>query len=93
MKWTEENIETFIIDNREKFDRYDPSTYHSDHFLNMLHNKFKKLISIVPYLVRVGIATIAIFAISIWLWHAYIRHDKHVVAVKHKIENVINFKK
>jgi hypothetical protein len=92
MEWTEENIETFIIENREKFDRFDPSTYHSDHFLNKLHNKFKKIISIVPHLVRVGIVTIAIFALSFWLWHSYIRHEKHVVAIKHKIENVIHLK-
>jgi hypothetical protein len=93
MGWTEENIETFIVENRDKFDRYDPSTYHSDHFLNMLHDKFKKLVSIVPYLVRVGIVTIGIFAISIWLWHSYIRHDKRVVVAKQKIENVIHLKK
>jgi hypothetical protein len=59
----------------------------------MLHDKFKKLVSIVPYLVRVGIVTIGIFAISIWLWHSYIRHDKRVVVAKQKIENVIHLKK
>jgi len=32
MKWNEENIEKFIIDNKDRFDKYDPSTYHESLF-------------------------------------------------------------
>jgi len=92
MNWTEQNIEKFIIENKDKFDRSDPSTYHDNHFLNKLHAKFKKLISIVPYLVKTGIAYVIIFIISVWVWNSYIRKDRHDVTLKQKIENIIHFK-
>jgi len=89
MIWTEENIENFIIEHKDEFSRYDPSTYHSNHFLILLHNKFKNLVSIIPYLVKVFVVTIFIFTASIWAWNEYIRKDRHEVALKQKIENII----
>lgn len=89
MEWTEENIETFIRDNKYKFNKYDPSTYHQDKFLVKLYNKFKKIISIVPYLVKVFISTIIIFTLSIWAWNSWIRKDRHEISLKEKIENVL----
>ena len=65
MKFTEKTIEVFIKDNREKFDVYDPSTYHDDHFFLKLRAKFKKFISIVPYLIKVMMAWTIVTIISI----------------------------
>ena len=93
MKFTEENIEKFIIDNKDKFSTYDPSTYHNDHFFLKLRAKFKKFISIVPHLIKVGIATIIIFTLSIIVWNSWIRKDRNEITLKHKIENIFTFKK
>jgi len=93
MNLTEENIEKFIIKNKDQFDAYDPSTYHNDHFFLKLRAKFKKFISIVPYLVKVFIVTIIIFTLSILTWNNWIRKDRHEVTLKQKIENIIHFKK
>ena len=93
MNFTEENIEVFIKDNKDKFDRCDPSTYHNQHFLNKLQEKFKVFVSIIPYLIRVFIVTIVVFTLSIWSWNSYIRKDRHEITLKQKIENIITFKK
>ncbi len=71
-KWKEENLEKFIRENKDKFDVYQPEPGHNQHFLNKLIKKFKEVISIVPYLVKVGIATILIFILSFLLWKAYL---------------------
>jgi len=92
MEWTEENIETFIKDNKYKFNKCDPSIYHSDHFFLKLTQKFKKLISIVPYLIKVFIVTVFVFTISIYIWNNYIRKDRHEITLKQKIENIIHLK-
>jgi hypothetical protein len=70
--WEEEELEKFIRDNKDKFDVYQPEPDHNEHFLSKLINKFKEVINIVPYLVKVGIATILIFILSFLLWRAYI---------------------
>jgi hypothetical protein len=70
--WQEEELEKFIRDNKDKFDVYQPEPDHNEHFLSKLINKFKEVINIVPYLVKVGIATILIFILSFLLWRAYI---------------------
>lgn len=67
----EEELEKFIRDNKEEFDSYQPEPHHNQHFLNKLINKFKEVISIVPYLVKVGLATILIFMLSFILWRIY----------------------
>jgi hypothetical protein len=68
----EEELEKFIRDNKDKFDVYQPEPNHDQHFLNRLINKFKEVINIVPYLVKVGITTILIFILSFLLWRTYI---------------------
>jgi len=70
--WEEQELEKFIRDNKDKFDVYQPDPNHNQHFLNKLINKFKEVISIVPYIVKVGIATILIFILSFLLWRTYI---------------------
>lgn len=68
----EEELEKFIRDNKDSFDIYEPESDHNQHFLNKLLNKFKEVINIVPYLVKVGLATILVFIISFFLWRNYI---------------------
>lgn len=93
MTWTEENIETFIIEHKDQFDRCDPSTYHSQNFLYKLHNKFKKLISIIPYLIRVILVWFVVAAFSFYAWNSWIRKDRHEITLKQKIENIITLTK
>ena len=68
----QEELEKFIRDNKDRFDIYEPESDHNQHFLNKLINKFKEVINIVPYLVKVGLATILVFIISFFIWRAYI---------------------
>lgn len=70
--WEEEELEKFIRDNKEKFDVHHPEPNHNQHFLNKLIKKFKEVISIAPYLVKVGAATILIFILSFLVWRTYI---------------------
>jgi hypothetical protein len=93
MEWKEDNIEDFIRENRKKFDTYNPSTYHENHFSIKLYNKFKKIVSIVSYLIKVLIVIIVVFILSIWAWNSWIRKDRHEVTLKQKIENIVTFKK
>ena len=93
MGWTEENIETFIVEHKDQFSRCDASTYHSDHFFFKLQNKFKKLISIIPYLGRVILVWVIVTTFSLYAWNNWIRKDRHEITLKQKIENIITFKK
>ena len=68
----EEELEKFIRDNKEKFDISEPESDHGQHFLKKLVKKFKEVINIVPYLVKVGLATILVFFLSFLIWRAYI---------------------
>ena len=70
--WEEQELEKFIRDNKDKFDVYQPEHNHNQHFLNKLINKFKEVINIVPYLVKVSIAIILIFILSFLVWRTYI---------------------
>jgi len=70
--WKEEDLEKFIRDNKDKFDADQPESNHNQHFLNKLINKFKEVINIVPYLVKVTIGTILIFILSFLVWRTYI---------------------
>jgi hypothetical protein len=70
--WNEDELEKFIRDNKDKFDKYPPNKDHTQHFLKKLTSKFKQVIDIMPYLVKVGMVTILIFVISFFLWKAYL---------------------
>ena len=70
-KLEEEELEKFIRENKDKFDIYEPESNHDQHFLNKLINKFKEVINIVPYLVKVGLATILVFILSFFIWRTY----------------------
>jgi hypothetical protein len=84
---TEKELEKFIRDNKDKFDKYSPSEGSETRFFNKLIQRFKKIISIVPYLVKTAIMTIIVFAFSIWLWNSFIRRDRKWISLPQKIEN------
>ncbi len=76
MNWTEEKLEEFILENKDKFPKYEPEPNHDEHFLIKLSNRFKKFVSIVPYLVKVLIITIIIFVCSIFVWYKFMKHPR-----------------
>ncbi len=84
---TEDQLEKFILENKDKF-RYSPKPGTEERFHIKLLNRFKKIISIVPHLIRVAVATAIIFIISVWAWNEYIRKDRREVTLKQKIYNI-----
>lgn len=90
VKLNEDTIEKFIRENRDKFGVYRPPDSHLDKFLFKLNYRIRHIISIVPYLIRVAIATVIIFFASILIWNNYIRKDRHEIKLRNKISLVIN---
>jgi len=87
-KLKEEELDKFIRENKDKFDVHEPEIDHNQHFLNKLINKFKEVINIVPYIVKVGIATILIFILSFLLWRTYICPPLSRISLKYwKVEH------
>lgn len=93
MNTNKDNIDVFFQKNQKEFENVSIDNFHEKRFLIKLSRRFKKIINIFPYLVRVFIVTIIIFASSIWTWNEYIRKDRHEITLKQKIVNVITFKK
>jgi hypothetical protein len=91
-KLNENNIEEFIRQNKENFDNYPLPDNHFNKFLFKLQYNVKRIISIVPYLIKVAIVTIIIFIASIIIWNNYIRKDRHEITLKEKIINIVSFK-
>jgi len=85
----EDNIEKFIRENRDKFAVYFPPVSHKEKFLFKLKYGIKRIVSIVPHLIRVAIATVIIFTASILIWNNYIRKDRNEVTLKNKISLVL----
>jgi hypothetical protein len=81
---TEEELEKFIVKNKDKFDKYLPNLEMEERFRIKLLNRFKKIISIVPHLICVLIVTVIISAASIWTWNSYIRKDRYEITLKEK---------
>jgi hypothetical protein len=84
-----DNIEKFIRENRDKIGVDQPQDIHMEKFLIKLNNRILHIISIVPYLIRVAISTVLIFAVSILIWNNYIRKDRHEITLRNKITSVI----
>jgi hypothetical protein len=75
MKWTDETLEKFIKENKDAFiDGRKPTIKHEEHFLLKLSKRFKKFISIVPYLIKVLIVMVIIFGCSIFIWYKFLKH-------------------
>ncbi|HKK42045.1 MAG TPA: hypothetical protein VJ963_06530 [Bacteroidales bacterium] len=86
----EHNIEQFIRDNRDKFGVYRPPRSHRRKFYYKLETRIKHYYCIVPYLFKVAVVTVLIFAGSVIIWNNYIRKDRHEITLKNKISLVIS---
>ena len=84
------DIEHIITKNRDEFNDKEPQINHENRFLWRLRDSIKHFISIVPYLVKVLIATVIIFIASVIIWNNFIRKDRHEITLKNKISLVIN---
>jgi hypothetical protein len=84
-----DNIERFIRENRDAFRNDLPQDDHIDKFLYKLNYGIRHLVSIVPYLIRVAVATVIIFTASIIIWNNFIRRDRNEIKLKNKISVVI----
>lgn len=82
-------IEKFIRKNRNLFADEDPSGKHMERFLVKLDRRLRHLISIVPHLVKVALATLVIFLLSIAVWNRFLRKDRHEITLKEKICNTV----
>lgn len=91
---TEQELEDFIRKNKDKFDIYHPTKSHKKIFLDKLHKRLKHFISIIPHLIKVGIATVIIFVLSILVWNNFIRPPLSKSSFKKywKIEHVYKYK-
>jgi hypothetical protein len=85
VKYNQDTLEDFIRENRDKFNVSQPSKKHLDSFMTKFNRRIRHLINIVPYLLRVFIATILIFSVSILIWNNFLRKDRHEVSLKNKI--------
>jgi hypothetical protein len=88
----EKNIENFIRKNKDIFGDYRLPDNHLERFMYKLNKRIRKIISIVPYLIKVTIATIIIFAASIIIWNNYIRKDRHDITLRNKISLIVSKK-
>jgi hypothetical protein len=86
--WDEEELEQFIRKNKDKFNTYHPEPSHKKLFLKKLIKRFKEVISIVPYLVKVGVATVLIFILSFIIWRFYLSPPLTRISLKYwKVEH------
>lgn len=85
MIFTENTIENFIRENREKFGVYHPPDGHMEKFLFKIKYRIHYIISIVPYLIRLGIASVLIFTASVLIWNNFIRKDRNEITLEKKI--------
>ena len=86
----EDNIENFIRENKDKFAIQRPPEGHLDKFFFKLNYRIRHMINIVPYLVRVAIATLIIFTASVFIWNNYLRKDRHEITLGNKITMIID---
>jgi hypothetical protein len=85
----EDTIEDFIRDNKSKFEVYRPPENHSDRFFFKLNYRIRHIINIVPYLIRVAVATVIIFISSIIVWNNFIRKDRNEISLGKKITHAV----
>jgi hypothetical protein len=90
IKLNENNIESFIRENRDRFGVYRPPKRHRDKFHYKLETRIKHYYNIVPYLMKVVVATVLIFTGSVVVWNNFIRKDRHEITLENKIALVIN---
>jgi hypothetical protein len=81
----EDRIEKFIRENRDELSASAPPDNHLDKFLHRLNRRIRHMINIVPYLIRVAVATIIIFTASVIVWNNFIRKDRNAITLRDKI--------
>ena len=92
--WTEEIIEKFIVENREKFDTADPSGYHGNNFLSKLSRRIQHAyISILPHLTKLFIVSVSVTLISFFVWGNWLspRRDQKTygsISLTYKVEEL-----
>ena len=86
----EDSIEKFIRENRDNFAAHTQAENHMGKFLVKLNRRVRNFINIVPYLIKVSIVTILIFASSLIVWNNFIRKDRHYITLGNKISLVIS---
>ena len=87
--FNEDTIESFIRENKEKFGVHHPPDGHMEKFLFKVKYRIRYIISIVPYLIRLAIASILISTASIIIWNNYIRKDRYEISLGNKITLVV----
>ena len=66
---TEEKLEEFIKKNKSEFNVYKPTKNHDKRFMALLMIKLRRaFINIAPYLVKVAVATVLIWLVTIAIW-------------------------
>jgi hypothetical protein len=85
-----DTIEKFIFENKDEFGTYSPPESHMDRFLFKLNFRIRHFISIVPYLIKVAVATVVIFISSVVVWNNYIRRDRHEISLRDKITLIVS---
>lgn len=81
----QDSIEKFIRENRDKFGNYVPPENHLEKFFHKLNARIRHYISIVPYLIKVAVATTLIFIASVAVWNNFIRKDRNAISLRDKI--------
>ena len=84
-KLNQDNIEKFIRKNRDKFGDQIPPENHMEKFFSRLNARIRHYINIVPYLIKVAVATILIFLASVTVWNNFIRKDRNAISLRDKI--------
>lgn len=90
VRLNENSIENFIRENRDKFSVCRPPDSHLEKFFLKINLRIRHIVNIIPYLIRVAVATVIIFIASVLIWNNYIRKDRHEVTLLNKITLVIN---
>ena len=84
--WTDEELEKFIRENRDKLIKSKPTAGHEIKFMTKLQLRVKSFIDLTPYFIKVAIITIIIFIASSLIWNNFIRKDKN----KPVYQNIVN---
>jgi hypothetical protein len=90
VRLNEDSIENFIRENKDKFNVCRLPDSHLEKFFLKINLRIRHIIDIVPYLIRVAVATVIIFIASVLIWNNYIRKDRDEVTLLNKISSVIN---
>jgi hypothetical protein len=84
--WNEEELDKFIKENRDLILRGKPKEGHEIKFLTRLQLKARHYVDITPYLVKVGIITVVVFILSVYVWYSFLRVDESKSIIQNIIE-------